>query len=173
MPLNGTQNPKYHSKYHSDAIQIPSTIQWYLNGIFCKGSLKANTSNLAPILTNIINQSYEYPLFRQARNILLITPLLKRSRLSADDYASYRPISNLPYASILLEHHVSAQLRLHLQGNDFENSFQSVYRPADSVESAIICIQNDVLRYQGIHKHVVLVLPDLSATFDTINHDIL
>ena len=41
IPLNGTRNPKYHS----DTIQLPlaiitpSTIQWYLNGIFYKGCL--------------------------------------------------------------------------------------------------------------------------------------
>ena len=48
IPLDGTKNPKYHSKNHSDTIQIPlaiipprtiqvpfKLIQWYLmNGIF-------------------------------------------------------------------------------------------------------------------------------------------
>ena len=58
ISLNGTKNPKYHSKYHlknhSDTIQIPMAIipprtiqipfktplktQWYLNAFFCKGS---------------------------------------------------------------------------------------------------------------------------------------
>ena len=103
----------------------------------------------------------------------VITPLLKRSGLSADDYSSYRLISNLPYASKLLERHVSAQLRLHLQSNDLEDPFQSAYRRAHSVETAIVCIQDDILRYLDMHKPVVLVLLDLSAAFDTIDHDIL
>ena len=34
-------------------------------------------------------------------------------------------------------------------------------------------IQNDVLRSLDARKHVVLVLLDLSAAFDTINHEIL
>ena len=69
--------------------------------------------------------------------------------------------------------HVSAQLRLHLQSNDLEDPFQSAYRRAHSVETAIVCIQDDILRPLDMHKHVVLVLLDLSAAFDTIDHDIL
>ena len=103
----------------------------------------------------------------------IITPLLKRSGLPANDYSSYRPIANLPYASKLLERHVSAQIRLHIQCNGIGDPFQSAYRPSHSVETAIACIQDDILRSLDARKHVVLVLLDLSAAFDTINHDIL
>ena len=85
--------------------------------------MKANTSILAPILRSSINLSYESSTVPASMNHAVITPLLKRSSLSADDYSSYRPISNLPYASKLLERHVSAQLRLHLQSNDLEDPF--------------------------------------------------
>ena len=51
--------------------------------------------------------------------------------------------------------------------------FQSAYRPSHSVETAIVCIQDDVLRSLDARKHVVLVLLDLSAAFDTINQEIL
>ena len=91
-------------------------------------NLKANTSILAPILRSIINLSYESSTVPASMKHAVITPLLKRSGLSADDYSSYRPISNLPYASKLPERHVSAQLRLHLQSNDLEDPFQSAYR---------------------------------------------
>ena len=153
-----------YSKLQDKDVQDRSTVP---------AILKANTYILTLILTNIINQSYESSTVPASMKHAVIMPLLKRSRLSADDYASYRNISNLSYASKLLERHVSAQLRLHLQGNDFVDSFQSAYRPAHSVETAIVCIQDDVLRYLGVHKHVVLALLDLNTTFDTINHDIL
>ena len=86
---------------------------------------------------------------------------------------SYRPISNLPYASKVLERHVSAQLHLHLQHNNIGDPFQSAYRPSHSVETAIVSIQDDILRSLDTRKHVVLVLLDLSAAFDTIDHDLL
>ena len=52
----------------------------------------------------------------------------------------------------LLERHVSAHLRLHLQSNDLEDPFQSAYRWAHSVETAIVCIQDDILRSLDMHK---------------------
>ena len=68
---------------------------------------------------------------------------------------------------------MSTQLRLHLQHNNIEDPFQSAYRPTHSVETAIVCIQDDVLRSLDARKHVALVLLDLSAAFDTIDHCIL
>ena len=58
IPLNGTKNPKYHSKNHSDTIQIPLAIipprtiqkQWYLNAIFCKGRHMKNATMIDDIL---------------------------------------------------------------------------------------------------------------------------
>ena len=132
--------------------------------------LKANTSILSPILGNVINLSYQSSTVPALIKYAVIRPLLKRSGLSVDDYVTYRPISNLPYASKLLEHKVSAQLRLHLQHNGIGYPCQSAYRPSHSVETAIVCIQNDILRSLDARKHVVLVLLDLSAVFDTIDH---
>ena len=72
--------------------------------------------------------------------------------------------------SKLRERHVCAQLRLHLQSNDIEDPFQSVYRPANSVETAIVCIQDNDSR-SLVGKHVVLVLLGPSTAFGTIDHD--
>ena len=135
--------------------------------------LKANTSVLAPIFVDLINLSYSDCTVPARLKHSIITPLLKRSGLPVDDYTSYRPIANLPYASKLLERHVAAQIRLHIQRNNIGDPFQSAYRPSHSVETAIVCIQDDVLRSLDARKHVVLVLLDLSAAFDTINHAIL
>ena len=42
-----------------------------------------------------------------------------------------------------------------------------------SVETAIVCIQDDLLRSIDVRKHVVLVLLGLSAAFDTVGPQIL
>ena len=135
--------------------------------------LKANTSILAPIPRNVINLSYETSTVAARLKHAVITPLLKRSGLPVDDYASCRPISNLPYASKLLECHVSAQLRLQLQHNGIGDPIQSAYRPSHNIETAIVSIQDDLLRSLDARKQIVLVLLDLSAVFDTIDHDLL
>ena len=134
--------------------------------------LKANTADLAPFFVNLINMSYTCcTVPARLKHAVVTYALLKRSGLATDNYSNYRPISNLPFASKLLERHVSAQLRLHLQHNNIEDPFQSAYRPSHSVETAIVCIQDDVLR--SLDAHVALVLLDLSAAFDTIDYCII
>ncbi len=87
--------------------------------------------------------------------------------------SSYRPISNLLYVSKLLERCVAKQLNSYLSKSDHYESFQSAYRPHHSTETALLRVQNDILT--GIDKKEVtlLVLLDLSAAFDTVDHTIL
>ena len=42
-----------------------------------------------------------------------------------------------------------------------------------STGTALLCVQNNILREIDDHKAVALVLLDLSAAFDTIDHNIL
>ena len=119
--------------------------------------LKANTAILAPILRDVINLPYESSTVPARLKHAVTTPVLKRSGLPVDDYASYRPISHLPDASKILELHVSTQLHLHVQHNSIGDPSQSAYCPSQGLETAI-CIQDDILRSLDACMHVVLVL---------------
>ena len=57
--------------------------------------------------------------------------------------------------------------------NDIFDAFQSAYRPAHSCETALVRIQNDILVSLDNRKSVILVLLDLSAAFDTVDHPLL
>ena len=50
---------------------------------------------------------------------------------------------------------------------------QSAYRRNHSCKTAIVKVHNDILSKLDDHKNVVLMLLDLSAAFDTINHGCL
>ena len=50
---------------------------------------------------------------------------------------------------------------------------QSAYRARHSTESALIKVKNDIMMSINNRKIVLLVLLDLSAAFDTIDHSIL
>lgn len=50
---------------------------------------------------------------------------------------------------------------------------QSAYKIAHSTESALIKVQNDILLQLDKQRGVILILLDLSAAFDTIDHQIL
>jgi len=51
--------------------------------------------------------------------------------------------------------------------------FQSAYRKYHSTETALLKVQNDILMHLDTSDTVILVLLDLSAAFDTIDHNIL
>ena len=61
----------------------------------------------------------------------------------------------------------------YLQENDLEERFQSAYKSFHSTEAAPVKVHNDIVPAIDNQQHVILVLLDLPAAFDTIDHQIL
>ncbi len=87
--------------------------------------------------------------------------------------SNYRPISLLPFFSKILEKVVAKQLTAHLEKHSLLANFQSGFRRCHSTETATLRIANDILASNDGGKVTALVLLDLSAAFDTIDHEIL
>ena len=100
-------------------------------------------------------------------------PSLEKANLDPDNLTNYRPISNLPFASKLLERHVARCLLDHVTANDLLDRNQSAYRPHHSTETALVLVQNDILKALDRRHGVILILLDMSAAFDTVDHDVL
>ena len=81
---------------------------------------------------------------------------------------NYRPVANLSFISKIIEKLL--QIHDHLINNDIDN-FQSAYKAGHSCETALLIVYNDIVTTIGRGNGVMLVLLDLSAAFDTIDHD--
>ena len=86
---------------------------------------------------------------------------------------NYRPVSNLPFLSKLLERVVLHQLVEHIAYNDLLELKQSAYRQHHSTESALLHVTNCLLCNTDQGQVSILTLLDLSDAFDTIDHDML
>ena len=124
-------------------------------------------------ITNLINASLSSGTVPASFKHALVKPLIKKPSLANELMKNYRPISNLPFLSKILEKVVLKQLTDHMTKNNLNEKMQSAYKPLHSTETALLRIQNDILLSLGNKRGVILVLLDLSAAFDTIDHEIL
>jgi hypothetical protein len=127
---------------------------------------------LLPILTSVVNLSLQTGNFPGAWRCALVTPLLKKPDLEPV-FSNFRPVSNLPYISKLVERAAVDQLVQHLQHHDLLPTMSSAYREFHSTETALIKVQSDILGSMDKQQATLLVMLDLSAAFDTVNYNIL
>ena len=128
---------------------------------------------LLPIIVKIINGSLCSSSVSSSLKDALITPILKKPSLDPEDLKNFRPVSNLPYISKIIERVVAAQLNKHMSENNLYEVFQSAYKKSHSNETALTRVQNDILRSLDEKRCVLLVLLDLSSAFDTVDHTLL
>ena len=100
-----------------------------------------------------------------------ISPSIKKIGLNTELVQNYRPVPNLAFVSKVIERVVAKQLSDHMQ-DDVHDQFQLAYRQHDSTETALIKVHCDILSAVDRGCVVVLVMLDLTAAFETINHAI-
>ena len=79
------------------------------------------------------------------------------------ELCNYRPVSNLSFLSKVLEKAVLKQFP----------EYQSAYRQGFSCKTALVKLTNDILWAMEHQKVTAMMAIDLSAAFDTVDHDIL
>ena len=88
-------------------------------------------------------------------------------------FKNFRPVSNLPYISKLTEKAAVHQLNDHTESNKLLPEKASAYRRDHSIETALIKVQSDIFTAMDDQHVTLLVMLDLSAAFDTVNHEML
>ena len=132
---------------------------------------KINES-LATYLCNIVNSSFIEGKFPETEKFACVRPKIKGCG-DPDELSSYRPLYNTSVLSKILESAALSQLLGHLGKFESFPKVQSAYRESHSVETAMCKIYNDLIIRKCKGDCTLLVLLDLSAAFDTVDHEIL
>ena len=128
---------------------------------------------LLPIITKVVNSSLFSGIFPDTLKQSIITPVLKKLNLDHNILKHYRPVANIKFLSKVIEKAASCQVGSHIDRNDLGERNQSSYKKFHSTETALLKVKSDFLQYVDDSKSVLLVLLDMSAAFDTVDHPIL
>src|SRR6218665_3955016 len=137
--------------------------------------LKSCNDLLAPYITSLLNSSLSSGL-RSLSDVLQgrvrhTSP--KETDASPCELSSYRPFTNLSFLSKLLERVANVQLTGYLSSAGLLPVHQSAYRRFHSTETALLKVATDITEAIGAGDQALLGLLDLSAAFDTVDHDVL
>ena len=131
--------------------------------------MKDCVNELSPIFTPMINFSLTSGRVPSIWKSALVVPLLKKTGLELT-FNNFPPVSNLSLISKVEEKVVIPQILDHCREDAPLSSHQPAYRQHHSTETALLKVHNDILLNMDKQKVTLLVLLDLSAAFDTINH---
>ena len=123
---------KIITAYNSKSCELDQIPTWLL---------KLCVSELLPLLTSIINTSFESGVFPTKLKQALIRPSLKKHNLDPEELKNYRPVSNLHFISKIIEKIVAQQLKEHVSIHSLHDPLQSTYKSSHSTETAIIKIK--------------------------------
>ena len=123
-------------------------------------------------ITVIVNQSLTTGEFLDNWKMAIVRPLIKGPNLDTE-LKNYRPISNLPFLSKIVEKEAQLQLQEHFDQQSLLPKHQSAYRQYHSTETTLLNMCDNILKNMEDGKCTLIVSLDLSATFDTVNHTIL
>ena len=100
----------------------------------------------------------------------VVQPLIKKTALDPTVLANFRPISKLTFLSKILEKTVHSQLMAFLEEHNILEVFQSGFKTLHSTESALLRAFNNMFLATDSVDCVILVLLDLTAAFDIVDH---
>ena len=135
--------------------------------------VKDHLDILLPFITRLCNASIRDACLPESQKKAIITPVIKKVGADVSDVKNYRPISGLTFISKLIEKVVARQLVAYLVSNKLLPKFQSGFRRGHSTETAILRMLSDIYAAIDRGKVALLALLDVSAAFDTVDHDIL
>ena len=132
--------------------------------------LSGSLDEIIDSLTELVNISLSTASMHGLKDAI-VKPLLKKQGLDADEMSNYRPVANIPFLSKTIEYDVAVELERHMSSNNLHIPHHSGYKPFHSCETLLLRLNNDILIAMDTGKCTIIILLDLSAAFDTVDHD--
>ena len=130
--------------------------------------LKECASEIAPMLTFIMQQSYDTgTLPDDWKNANVVALFKKGDRSKAENY---RPVSLTAVTCKMMEHVIHKQIMIHVNRNNILVNFQYGFREKHSCESQLIMTVESIQRYLNRNKQEDVLVLDFSKAFDTVAH---
>ena len=126
----------------------------------------------SPIFTTVVNSSITFIVFPDNLKETWVEPLVKKANLDLIR-KNYRPVSNLEFQGKLIEWVVTSQLTDYIEKNKLIEHPQSAYCTIHSMDTALWKVKSDIINTMDNQQVICLVLLDLSAACDTVEHSIL
>ena len=130
--------------------------------------LKSCLDVLIEPITTIVNVSLKSGSFPSNWKTSIVKPLLKKPNLE-HELKNYCPVRNLTFMSKIIEKSALHSLVPYLESTNLFSIKNSAYKSKHSTETLITKINSEIMTSMGNQKVTILVLLDLSATFDTVN----
>ena len=129
--------------------------------------LKDNCDIFIPYWLEIVNLSLEVGSMDCLKEAIIV-PLIKglNSLVDKEQFKNYRPVSNLE----LIERVVNTRLDKHLERNQLHASNKFGYKKNHSTEYLLLKILDKPLMNCDNNMPSIVLLLDLSAAFDTVDH---
>ena len=108
--------------------------------------LSAQIDIILPIIVDITNLSLETSYVPLSLKKAVLHPTLKNSAADYEEFSNFRPISNLKFISKMIKRVVAIRLLDYFRCNGLEELYQSAYKQFHSCKTALIRVQNDILR---------------------------
>ena len=134
------------------------------------GLLSIFSNIIFPVVQSIVNKSFEEACFPDQLKHAVIILIIKNYNLDSEIVKNYRPISNTPFLAKVVEKAAFQQLYDSLNSNCLLSSNQSGYKQNHSCETALFAIVNDLQVVVHNDNLAAVVMLDLSAAFDTVDH---
>ena len=129
--------------------------------------------SVLPVLSKIVRRSLTQGIFPTILKESRVHPRRKNIKLESHSFSSYRPVANISFLTKVIEKFASIRVHDYLWKHDLFPSLQSAYRQHHYTETTLLKVTDDILKTLDSHNEVVLVMLDLSAAFDTLDHTLL